>query len=99
MPEIQENNAEKLYKQIKQLSNKKKFKILELTQEKQKNISELSKELKLAFNKCSNYVTELENEKLVVKETVGRNVYVKSKVSLSENEIKLEKQLTKKKNK
>jgi len=99
MPEIQENNAEKLYKQIKQLSNKKKFKILELTQEKQKNISELSKELELACNKCSNYVTELENEKLVVKETVGRNVYVKSKVSLSENEIKLEKQLTKKKNK
>ena len=90
--EIKENGSERLYKQIKQLSNKKKFKILELTQEKEKNISELSKELKLAFNKCSNYVTELEKEKLVVKETVGRNVYVKSKVSLSENELKVEEQ-------
>jgi len=90
--EIKENSSERLYKQIKQLSNKKKFKILELTQEKEKNISELSKELKLAFNKCSNYVTELEKEKLVVKETVGRNVYVKSKVSLSENELKVEEQ-------
>ena len=90
--EIKENSSERLYKQIKQLSNKKKFKILELTQEKEKNISELSKELKLAFNKCSNYVTELEKEKLVVKETVGRNVYIKSKVSISENELKVEEQ-------
>ena len=90
--EIKENGSERLYKQIKQLSNKKKFKILELTQEKEKNISELSKELKLAFNKCSNYVTELEKEKLVVKETVGRNVYIKSKVSISENELKVKEQ-------
>jgi predicted transcriptional regulator len=48
------------------------------------NITELSKELKLAYNKCRIYVVALEKENLVVKEKDGKEVYVRSKVDLLE---------------
>ena len=67
------------YEQIKQLSNEKKFKIIQLVENERKNITELSKEVELAYNKCSNYVTDLVKKNLVVKEKEGKYIYVKKK--------------------
>ena len=76
-----------LFKKIKQLSNEKKFKIIELTENKPLNISSLSKEIKIAFNKCSNYCTQLEKEGLVKKYREGKNTLVKSNISFLKNSI------------
>ncbi len=72
-----------LFEKICELSNISKFKIVELTQENKMNIGLLSKKVKLAFNKCSNYCSELERLHLIVKEKKGKNVFVKSKINLS----------------
>jgi predicted transcriptional regulator len=82
------DNLENLYKRIKLLSNKKKFDIVKITQKERKNISELSKELKLAYNKCSDYVAELEKDKMILKIKEGKEVYVKSNLILSDDELK-----------
>jgi predicted transcriptional regulator len=84
-------NLEGLYKKIKLLSNKKKFEILKATQKDRKNITELSKELNLAYNKCSDYVTALAKEKLVLKVKEGKAVYVTSNIKLSDYDFKPEK--------
>lgn len=65
------------FKKIRQLSNAKKFRIIELTQEKMLDISLLSKEIKIAFNKCSNYCTQLDRIEhkldLILKKEKGNN--------------------------
>lgn len=73
-----------IYSKIRQLSNVRKFKILELTQEREVDVTELSKLSLLAFNKCSNYCTSLEKENLIKKEKKGKNTFVKSKISLKD---------------
>jgi predicted transcriptional regulator len=75
---------QELYSKIRQISNITKFKILELTQEKELDITELSKLSNLAFNKCSNYCTSLEKAGLVIKKREGVNTFIKSKISLKE---------------
>lgn len=76
-----------LFKKIKLISNQKRFKILTLTQNREMGISELSKELKLAYNKCSDYVTLLEKENLVNKRKQGKEQMVKSNVLLKEASV------------
>ena len=80
-------NNQDVFKKIKQLSNAKKFKIIQLTQEQPLDISSLSKLIKLAFNKCSNYCTQLEKNGLIEKQREGKNTLIKSKVALSNNFI------------
>ena len=72
-----------LFEKICLLSNMSKFRIVELTQENEISISFLSKKIKIAFNKCSNYCSELEQSNLISKEKKGKNVFVKSKIILS----------------
>lgn len=79
-----------LFRKIRELSNPSKFKILELTQNETMNITLLAKKVNLAFNKCSNYCTQLEASHLLVKEKDSKNVLVKSKIDL----IKLNKELS-----
>jgi len=71
-----------LFEKICELSNISKFRIIELTQNKEMSVTLLAKKVNLAFNKCSNYCSELENLNLVIKEREGKNVFVKSKVNL-----------------
>ena len=71
-----------LFNRICELSNPSKFKIIESVQEKEMTISLLSKKVNLAFNKCSNYCTELEKHKFISKKKEGKNVFVKSKINL-----------------
>jgi len=75
-----ENQA--LFDKIGGLSNVSKFRIIELTQNKAASVTLLAKKINLAFNKCSNYCSELENLNLVTKEKKGKNVFVKSNVDL-----------------
>lgn len=75
-------SRDNIYEKIKQLSNLKKFKIVDSTS-KEKTITELSKIIKISFNKCSNYCTELEKVGLIVKKRDGKNILIKSTLSLS----------------
>ena len=75
------DNSE-LFKKIRELSNISKFRIIELTQNKGISVTLLAKKVNLAFNKCSNYCTELENHNLISKQKKGKNVFVKSKISI-----------------
>lgn len=84
---MKENIDHKIFKKVKQLSNDKKFKIIELTQKEPLDIGSLAKEIKIAFNKCSNYCSQLEKEGLIEKTKEGKNTLVKSKVSFSNNSI------------
>ena len=47
------------------------------------NITLLAKKVNLAFNKCSNYCSELEKDNFIVKERQGKNVFVESKIKIS----------------
>jgi len=76
-----------LFEKIKQLSNEKKFRIIELTQKEPLDITSLSREIKIAFNKCSNYCTQLEQNGLVEKQREGKNTLIKSKVSFPKKSI------------
>jgi len=71
-----------LFEKIRELSNISKFRIIELTQDKGISITLLAKKVNLAFNKCSNYCAELENLNLIMKEKKGKNVFIKSKISI-----------------
>ena len=75
---------EKTFDKIKVMGNKLRFKILELTQDEELSISEISKELKLAYTKCADYITMLQKEGLIEKRKAGKEVYVKSVISLEE---------------
>jgi predicted transcriptional regulator len=76
-----------VYGKIKVISNKPRFRIIELTQEKQLSITELSTMLKLSYTKCADYVTLLEKDGLVEKIRDGKEVRVKSKVKIKDNQI------------
>lgn len=73
---------QEIFDRIKELSNITKFRIMELIQNKKLSITMLSKKVNLAFNKCSNYCSDLKNKGLVKKEKLGKNVFVKSKLNL-----------------
>ena len=73
---------QKLFKKICELSNISKFRIIEVTQNKEMSITLLAKKVNLAFNKCSNYCTELEKYDFIVKERKGKNIFVKSRISI-----------------
>ena len=71
-----------LFTKIKEISNKKKFKIVELTQHNEIAITVIAKEIKLAYNKCSDYCSKLEKGGLVTKKKNGKEVLVKGNISL-----------------
>jgi len=77
----------KLFERIKIISNKLRFKILELSQENRPTISELSSRLNLSYTKCSDYVRILEKCNLISKIKDGKKVRIKSKVKLHNNQI------------
>ena len=79
--------GESVFNKIKQLSNSKKFKIILLTQDKPIDITTLSKLVKIAFNKCSNYCTQLQDNDLIEKHKEGKNILIKSKIKISESSI------------
>jgi predicted transcriptional regulator len=76
-----------LFPKVKVLSNKLRFKIVELTQNKQLSITVLSSKLKLSYTKCADYVTMLEKEGLVEKVRDGKEVKVRSKVRIGKDKI------------
>lgn len=71
-----------VYWVIKELSNRKKFRIIELTQNKEVNITLIAREIKLAYNKCSDYCAKLEKVGLAHKRKQGKEVFVKSRLNL-----------------
>ncbi|MEK6850066.1 MAG: hypothetical protein AABX85_00660 [Nanoarchaeota archaeon] len=73
---------QELFKKICELSNISKFRIIEVTQNKELSITLLAKKVNLAFNKCSNYCTDLESHDFIIKERKGKNIFVKSKIDL-----------------
>jgi len=80
MTEIQEK--------IKVLANKNRYKIIELTQNKEISITELSKALNLAYTKCADYISVLEKKHLITKRKEGKLVFVKSKAKITDTAIK-----------
>ena len=77
----------RLFNKLKLISNKRRFQIIEITQESSPSITELSSKLNIAYTKCADYVTMLEKEGLVTKTRDGKEIKVHSKVKLSENKI------------
>ena len=47
------------------------------------NVTMLAKKVDLAYNKCVNYCTDLEKQKLLTKKKDGKNVFVKCKINIS----------------
>lgn len=78
---IEVKNKE-LFSKIKELSNPSKFKILEVLQNEKMSVTFLAKKVNLAFNKCSNYCSDLEKNNFLTKEKDGKNVFVKSDFDL-----------------
>jgi predicted transcriptional regulator len=76
-----------VYDKIRAMSNQYRFRILELTENKTMNISEISKELKLSYTKCSDYIHLLENEDLILKIKEGKEVFIKSKIKIQKERI------------
>lgn len=76
-----------LFRRIKVISNSKRFRIIELTQDEQLSITELSSLMKLSYNKCADYVTMLEKEGLVIKTKEGKEIKVKSRVIVKDGVI------------
>mgnify|MGYP001337946525 CR=1 FL=1 len=76
-----------LFERIRAISNPKRFKILLATKDNEVNITDLSKKLNLAYNKCADYVRVLEKLKLIEKKRSGKEAKIRSKVILSENKI------------
>lgn len=76
-----------LFNKLRIMSNKSRFRIIELTQNNEVSITDLSSALRLAYNKTSDYVTMLEKQGLIVKNQVGKSVKVTSKVKISNNQI------------
>jgi predicted transcriptional regulator len=76
-----------IFSKIKMLSNRLRFKIIELTQENELSITQLSSRLKLSYTKCADYITMLEKHSLIQKIRDGKEVKVRSKVKLNKNKI------------
>ena len=67
-----------LFSKIRTLSNPLRFRIVELTQNEEMSITEISGKLHLSYTKCADYIALLEKQKLVSKRRKGREVLVKS---------------------
>ena len=76
-----------MYDLIKTLSNRKRYEIIEITSKKETSVSELSAKLKLAYNKTSDYLRELERLRLIKKIKRGKSVFIKSNVEISNSSI------------
>jgi len=76
-----------VFEKVNRLSNQYKFKIIELTQDKELTITDLSRLLGLALTRTSDYVAKLEKLGMVEKTKDGKNVRVKSRVKISNNQI------------
>jgi len=76
-----------LFNRIRIISNEFRFRIIELTQDKEMSITDLSSILKLAYTKTSYYVMMLEKQGLILKLKDGKNVKIKSRVKILNNQI------------
>jgi len=76
-----------IFDKVNLLSNQFRFKIVELTQDKEFTITDLSSILELAFTKTSDYVARLEKLGIIEKLKDGKNVKVKSNIKISNNQI------------
>ena len=75
---------EELFSKVKVISNRFRFRILELTQEDALSVSQIGAKLGLAYTKCADYVSMLEKIGLVEKEKKGKEVFVRSCVELGD---------------
>lgn len=73
---------EDIHGKIKVLANRNRFRIVELTQDRSMSITELKKQVNLAYTKCADYVRALESAGLVKKTKKGRERTVKAVFSL-----------------
>jgi predicted transcriptional regulator len=71
-----------LFEKVKTISNALRFRILELTQSKELNVTELASELQLSYTKTADYIKMLEKLGLITKTKKGKEVKIKSKVML-----------------
>lgn len=69
------------YEKIKVLSNKYRFEIMELVSKDSMNISQISSEIGLSYDKTREYVNKLAEVGLVKKESKGRETHVKTLIS------------------
>lgn len=69
---------EELFRKIRVMSNQYRFRILELTQDKELNITSLSKILGLSYTKCVDYIKILEKEGLIEKTKIKRETFIRS---------------------
>lgn len=67
------------YLKIKVLSNKYRFEIYQLVSKKEMNVTQISKEIKLSYDKTREYINKLVDVGLVEKISNGREIYIKSK--------------------
>ncbi len=81
------SSQEAVFRKLKVISNRLRFKIIEITQENRLNITELSSKLKLSYTKCADYTTLLEKQGLIQKIREGKETKVRSKVRLSKDKI------------
>ena len=72
---------------IKLISNRQRFRMLELSINNQPTITELSSKLNLSYNKCAEYSKLLEKAKVIEKIKDGKNVRIKAKVKFLRNSI------------
>ena len=86
LPKLSLEN-ERLFIIIKVISNRLRFRILELTQSNYLSISQLSSALNLSYTKCSDYVRLLNSKNLVKKVKRGKEVRVRSKVIFKSDRI------------
>jgi len=80
---------EDLYGKIKIIANKFRFQIIEITQEQEMSISEISKKLNLSYTKCADYISMLEKEGLITKRKAGKEVFISNKIQFTKNSIKI----------
>jgi len=73
---------------MRAISNEYRFKVLELTASDKMSITKISSTLKLSYTKCADYIRLLEKEGLVGKTRVGKEVFVESRISFSDNSIR-----------
>ena len=76
-----------LFDRIKVISNPQRFKIIELTQENQLSITELCSKLKIAYNKCADYVSMLSHQNIIKKTKIRKEVKVLSLVKFYKNGV------------
>lgn len=78
---------EELFQKIRIISNRFRFRIIELSQKNQPSISEISSILKLSYTKCADYIQMLNKQGLVSKIKIGKEIKIKSNVKLYNNKI------------